>query len=196
MKNKFYFVLIILFLTVHSFAQNDLSKLDGYKVIYLPYHFSNTISYIFDKFRSVGFKVYTDESTLKADKDVIIDPGLILTCQVDQSYSYPHTTIGIKLANIKSETLYQRTENTTSKSFVSFDVNKDQKWVIDKLFEPLYSYSFDIRKSLAVVEINNLPVVEMTNWTENSIKSYLSSNNLDPIEGIYKSYQEDRRRLR
>jgi len=35
------------------------------------------------------------------------------------------------------------------------------------------------------------PSIEKTEETEESIKSYLSINKLDPIEGIYKSYQYD-----
>jgi hypothetical protein len=37
----------------------------------------------------------------------------------------------------------------------------------------------------------NLPVLELTGLTEDSIKSYLTTRKLDPIEGIYKSYQSD-----
>ncbi|WP_118972810.1 S1C family serine protease [Taibaiella koreensis] len=38
----------------------------------------------------------------------------------------------------------------------------------------------------------NKPVApESTRWTEDTIRAYLSSKKIDPIEGIYKSYQRD-----
>jgi S1-C subfamily serine protease len=47
------------------------------------------------------------------------------------------------------------------------------------------SYQFDNK----LTPQPSLPEVEKTNDTEESIKKYLLSNSLDPIEGIYKSYQ-------
>lgn len=193
MKKLFCIILQILLMTSNAFSQKDLSILNGYKIVYLPYEFSNEISYISDKFQKIGFKVYTDESSKNADADYMSDPSIMIVCQVVHDYSYPHTTIGIKLVNIKSETLFQKTENTRGKAFVSFDVDKDQKWVIDKLLEPFqnFKYSFDKRKSIAEIETEKLPTLELTGLTEDSIKSYLSSHQLDPIEGIYKSYQTE-----
>lgn len=191
MKKIFYIILQILLMTSNAFSQKDLSKLNGYKIVYLPYEFSNEISYISEKFQEIGFKVYTDESSMKGDADYINDPGITILCQVVNDYNYPHTTIGIKILNIKSEALFQKTENTRGKAFVSFDVDKDQKWVIDKLFEPFqnFKHSFDKSKSLAIIETEKLPTLELTGLSEDSIKSYLLSRQLDPIEGIYKSYQ-------
>lgn len=192
MKNKLLVFLLVAIATITTVvSQNSLSPLNGYKLIFLPYELSNITGHIHDKFHDLGFKVLTDEATLKGNIDYKKDPSLTLICQVEHSYDYPHTTIGIKLVNAKTEILFQGNEDTRGKAFVSFDINKDQRWVIDKIFEPFrsFKYSFDLSKSLSVIQIKNLPTLELTGWTEESIKSHLTSSKLDPIEGIYKSYQ-------
>lgn len=195
MKNKLLVFLLVAFIMITTtvFSQNSLSALNGYKLIFLPYELSNITGHIHDKFYDLGFKVLTDEATLKGNIDYKKDPSLTLICQIEHSYDYPHTTIGIKLVNAKTEVLFQGNEDTRGKTFVSFDVNKDQRWVIDKIFEQFrsFKYSFDLSQSLSVIEIKNLPRLELTGWTEESIKSHLTSSKPDPIEGIYKSYQTE-----
>jgi S1-C subfamily serine protease len=194
MKKVICNVIIILISITNANSQYDMSNLNGYKIVYLPYKFSSMIQYISEEFKRIGYKVYNDEISLKGDADYKEDAGITLICQVDHDYSYPHTTISIKLINIRSETLFQESGNTRGKAFVSFDVEKDQKWVIDKLFEPFrkFRYSYDLSKSLNEIATRNLPKLELTGLTEDSIKSVLSSRKADPIEGIYKSYQNDR----
>lgn len=53
---------------------------------------------------------------------------------------------------------------------------------IDKM-----NYTFDSRMTPEII----LPDVESTLQTEETIKTYLLSNKLDPLEGIYKSYQSE-----
>ena len=189
MKRPVILLLMMLLASTTINAQNDLSKLNGYKIVIIPYEFSELVSRLSQKFQDIGFKVYTDQSGINGDVELKKDPGIALQCEVSHSYAYPHTTMGIKLINAKSEIVFQKVENSKGKSFVSFNLVDDQRWVLDKIFEAFKSfrYSFDISKSLS----GNLPPVEKTDWTEESIKSYIASSKIDQIEGIYKSYQND-----
>lgn len=189
MKRTVIILLMMLLASSAINAQNDLSKLNGYKIVIIPYEFSELVSDLSQKFQDIGFKVYTDQSGINGDVELKNDPGIALRCEVSHSYAYPHTTMGIKLINAKSEIVFQKVENSKGKKFVSFNLVDDQRWVLDKIFESFksYKYSFDISKSLA----GTLPPVEKTDWTEESIKSYIASSNIDQIEGIYKSYQNE-----
>jgi S1-C subfamily serine protease len=54
-----------------------------------------------------------------------------------------------------------------------------------------YIYSFDESRTIDKQFEKNLPILELTGLTEDSIKAYLTERKIDPIEGIYKSYQSD-----
>lgn len=56
---------------------------------------------------------------------------------------------------------------------------------LDDITSNHYSYNSSLTPQI------QLPDVEKTTETEESIKAYLTSNKIDPIEGIYKSYQSD-----
>ena len=182
--------MVLFFCVVGVQGQNILSNLNGYKIIYVPYQFNELVSYLSSKFREIGFKVYTDETALQGDTDYQMDPYLVLICQLETSYSYPHTTISVQLSNAKSQIVFQQTSNTRGKKFVSFNLVQDQNWVIDRIFDQFrtFRYSFDEKKSIG----GSLPSLEQTSWTEESLKEYLRNNVIDQIEGIYKSYQTDK----
>ena len=193
MKSKFILFLLMLLLIGKIYGQKDINDLNGYKIVFLPYQFSSIVSSVENKFKDIGFKVFRDEVLLKSDDDFKNDPNLALICQINHTYSYPHTTIGIKLINANNEVLFEKTENSRGKSFVSFNIENDQKWVIDKIFSEFdnFNYRFNTELSLSNQLLKDLPDVEITDETEESLKEYYSNNRLNPIEGIYKSYKAD-----
>ncbi len=189
---KVWLVAVTICLSFLDGLSQDMKQLNGYKVVYLPYQFNTIVSQLELRFNEMGFKVYHEESKLLADEDVKDDPLIVLIGQVTHSYSYPHTTLNLQLINFKEQVLFNRTADTRGKSFVSFDLAKDQRWVVDKLFESFGSFrlKFDPAITLSKRIESELPEVETTNETEESIKEYLSRNTLDPIEGIYKSVSD------
>jgi len=192
MKSKFSLFLLIILLSGKIYGQN-IDDLNGYKIVFLPYQFSSIVNSVEDKLKEIGFKVFREESLLNNDVDFKNDPNLALICQINHDYNYPHTTIGIKLINKNNTVIFEKTANSRGKSFVSFNIENDQKWVIDKIFSEFYNFNYRFNKELSLSNIllQNLPEVEKTDETEESLKEYYLNNQLNTIEGIYKSYQAD-----
>jgi S1-C subfamily serine protease len=193
MINKYSLILVMFYLVgINSYGQN-LYDLNGYKIIYLPYEFNSLVNSVEVRLKEIGLKVYRDENQLKSDSDFKSDPSLTLQCKITHDYNYPHTTIGIQLINAINAVIFERTESTRGKSFVSFNVESDEKWVVERIFREFdnFKYQFDGKSSLSKRIEENLPVLELTGLTEDSIKSYLTTRKIDLIEGIYKSYQSD-----
>ncbi len=175
-------LIFILLLQCSSFSQTEI---DGYKIIYLERGPSNIVDYTAKKFEQFGLRVHTSQTTLKNDELFNTDRGLALSCNFEHNYNYPHTWIRISLYNTNNELIYQKEDNTRGKTFTSFSVKKDQRWVVDKLLKPLSNYKFRSDKTLKSEFINNLPKREVLDYDEEALKTYYDNNKTDPIEGIY-----------
>ncbi len=178
---------IVLLVSIKSYSQN----LDGFK-----YVFVQTLTYqnggidnwgISSKIRSTfekkGFVVLTETSELPAE--LIQDPCLAFVCYI----SHTNVEIGtnyvtITLKDCKNQILYANTGSAMGWS-VQDDYNKATKRAISTIES--IKYNFDPIKTPHI----EIPVVEKTTETEESIRRYLSTNKIDPIEGIYKTYQGD-----
>ncbi len=191
MKKSILTCLAILLVSAFSFGQ----ILDGYKYVYVPtLTYTNGGSDIWNisgmlrtSFSNKGFIVLTENST--PPEEVKKDPCLLLTCEI----SHTNVTSGVNkvtitLKNCKEEVVHSNTAGAMGLSMQA-DYNKATK----KAFSEINSmkYSFNPAKTVAKDFEKSLPTLELTGITEDSIKSYLTNNKIDPIEGIYKSYQSE-----
>ena len=177
----------LLLIVVTTFGQT----LDGYKYVYVQ-----TLTYQNDRtdiwdissklqtyFTNKGFIVLTKSTTLP--KEIRQYPCLLLGCLINHTnVVYGTNEVTITLKNCKDEVVHSNTGGAAGWS-VQDDFNKATKRAFSEINR--MSYSFNPSKTPQI----EFPKVEQTNETEKTIKNYLLSNKLDPIEGIYKSYQSD-----
>ena len=185
-KNLITFILFFL-LTMHSIGQNN-TFLNGYKyaqVGVLKYPEGRTDNYgitskLMSNLNKKGFFVLPDDNN-SWPTEAKVNTCLILFC-------YPHTsgssTVGLTIKNCKNETIFE--EESTSINWID-DYQDNYNRAFSKCWKIFdnYLYHFDASKTPE----EEFPTVEKTNETEESIRTYLTSNKLDPIEGIYNSYQ-------
>lgn len=187
MNQKIRLLLILSLLSTVSFAQ----LLDGYKYVYvqtLTYNNGRTdiwsiSSKLRASFSKLGMIVLTESSN--APEDYEKEPCILVRCFIDHtSVQSGVNEVTITLKNCKDEVVHTNTGSAMGLSLQD-DFNKATKRAFSKLesinynFNPANTPQFDF------------PNVEKTDENYETIKSYLSSNKIEPIEGIYKSYQTD-----
>lgn len=191
MTKIFISCLTTLLLAISTLGQT----LDGYKYIYVP-----TLTYtnggadnwnisgmLRTWFSDKGFVVMTENSS--PTEELKKDPCLLLTCEINHTNVISGTNrVTVTLNNCQQAVVYSKTGSAMGWSLQD-DYNKATK----RAFEDIksMSYTFNPEKTVAKVLEKSLPTLELTGLTEDDIKKYLSENKLDPIEGIYKSYQSD-----
>lgn len=191
MKKVFVTCLTIFVLKISSIGQT----LDGYKYVFVPtlkYTSGGTdiwnISGMLRKwFSDKGFIVLSENST--PTDELKKDPCLMLTCEVNHTnVTYGTNRVTIILKNCEEQSLYSKTGGAMGLSMQD-DYNKATK----RAYEDIKSmkYAFNPEKTFSKELEKSLPTLELTGLTEENIKKYLTENKLDPIEGIYKSYQTD-----
>lgn len=187
MNKKIKILLSLLIITVTTFGQT----LDGYKYVYvqtLTYQNGGTdiwgiSSKLRTYFSNKGFTVLTEASTPPIE--VRENPCLLLRCLINHTnIVYGTNEVTISLQNCKDKVVISNTGGATAKS-VQDDFNKATKKAFSVI--ELMSYNFNPNKTPQF----DFPIVEKTSETEESIKAYLIASKIDPIEGIYKSYQSD-----
>lgn len=173
-------------LSLTGFGQS----LNGYKYVFIPtlrygtngidnYNISGSLQKYFSE---KGFIVLT-ETTKELPKEVKDEPCILLLGQIDPTYTFSGVyTVSLILRNCKLEIVYS--EKGIASSWSSQD---DYKKATKKSFGKIekMSWHFDSTKTPHL----EFPPVEQTKETEESMKTYLSKNKLDPIEGIYKPFQ-------
>jgi S1-C subfamily serine protease len=92
--------------------------------------------------------------------------------------------VNIKFKNCNDEIIYS-VEKTAFNGYRTTSGNLES--ALDKCLKEISAIPYYYYPSLTPQL--DLPAVEETNEDEGTIKKYLSSNNLDALEGIYKSYQ-------
>lgn len=194
MKRSLTTIILLFLLTTFSIGQNT-NLLDGYKYVFVPtltYTDGNTdiwnISTMLKTFFSEkGFVVLT-EKTLN-NSEVKKNPCLLLRCKVTHTNVYSGVNnVTITLLNCKEEAVI-----TNTGSAMGWSLQDDYNKATRRAFSVINNmdYSFNYSKTIAKIIEKDLPTLELTGLTEDSIKKYLSNHNLDPIEGIYKSYQAE-----
>jgi len=196
-SNMHYNKLLIIFfsiLNLQVFSQNC----DGYKYVYVPDLIYNEGIDIYDvskfvreQLKEKGFEIIDIKSP---PKDLQENQCLLLQCLIKTSTGSAPDAFGGTATTGVVEIVLMNCENV--------DVYKDigttqygrpwnivfQKSVSRALKNLTYSYNPNSFKH----EIKPLfPKVENTYETDETLKEYFSSNVLEPIEGIYKSYQSD-----
>lgn len=187
MNKQIKLLITMLFVAVTTFGQT----LDGYKYVYvqtLTYKNGGTdiwgiSSKLRTGFANKGFIVLTENSI--PPKEIEQDPCLVLSCFINHTnFVYGTNEVTITLENCKNEVVLTNTGGAAAMS-VQDDFNKATKRAFS-IIENM-EYTFNPLKTPQI----EFPIVEKTTETEESIKSYLTSNKIDRIEGIYKSYQSD-----
>lgn len=92
------------------------------------------------------------------------------------------STLTIK--NCKNEIVYS---NEASASHYGYQFDDNVQMAFRRSYKPIEK--FDYFFSPTLTPTIEYPKVENTGETENSLKSYFDKNQLDPLEGIYQSYQ-------
>lgn len=176
-----------LLLAIFGSAQQ---RLDGYRYIVvqtLTYQNGGIDSYgicasLTNYFQSMGISILSsDYKTWPADAKG--DLCLVAFCS---PFTSGQSTVGFTIRNCKNEVIYD--EKSTSLNWtndIQNNFNRALKNCLEKLDKRQYSFNGNLTPVLP------LPEVEKTNETEASIKTYLTSNSVSVLEGIYKSYQTD-----
>ena len=199
MKNRYHILFICLFLSATSYAQNH-SFLNAFKyAVVSPLTYtdgSRDIHGIESKATSSlnanGVQTLSAENSENWPEDALLEPCLVALITISEG-KLPNEwncgSVQIKISNCKNEIISN--ELVKSKNAMCTHPYNCcySKWAIAvSSYFSGFTYKYD--SSLNKLK-TTLPEVEQTNETEGSIKAYLSSNKLDPIEGIYKSYQSD-----
>jgi hypothetical protein len=183
---------LLFMIAVISYSQN----FNGYKYVLVPnltyqngsddiYGISNTIR---KALSSKGFVVLNGDENLYP-KELKSNRCLLLICYANHNIGsniFDPYTINLTFKNCKNETVY------SANGDAFFGLVSVQQNLLNALNKALYyiavtSYSFNPNST----PVFNFPDVESTSETEDNIKEYLLKNPLDPLEGIYKSYQDD-----
>jgi S1-C subfamily serine protease len=166
------------------------ASLNGYKYVFVP-----TIKYAdgsVDRFGVIahlrqffvqkGFIVLMEGST--PPQEVQNDPCLLLNCSVEHSTgALESSKVTITLMNCNREVVFSNTAKSVGWAYQDAADN-----AVKKAFAPIYSFPY--KYDASATPAFNSPEVEKTSETEESIRAYLTTSHLDPIEGIYNSYQD------
>ncbi len=189
MKKTIYLISFLLLIAQPGFAQKK-DVLNGYKYIYVPtltynngsldiWGISSSLS---NYFSNKGFGILNEKVTSNSETNY--DPCIIIWCEINHSNvtRIGHNKVTITLKNCKQELVYSNTSSGIG-STMQDDFNKALKKLYKELDDLKYQFNAQLTPELI------FPKVETTTETESSVKSYFDKNKLNPIEGIYKSYQ-------
>ena len=186
-KTVLFLIFGIIFTASHSFAQ----LLNGYKYIAiqsLKYQNGNSdvwniANSLRTSFADLGIIVLPEFGDMP--KDLENDPCLMIRCFISHTNVTSGTNeVTISLKNCKNEVIFSNKGGAMGWSLQD-DFNKATR----RAFSPLLDLEYNFNSSLTP-EID-FPEVEKTIETEETIKAYLLKSKIDPIEGIYKSYQSE-----
>lgn len=174
MKNIMCFLFLVLSIT--SFAQ----KLDGYNCIFLNSHTNNQWGLddrIKEAFIEKGFKVITSREELSK-----VPNERMATLELTYSFTvkYGGTPFKFILTNMLGEKIFEA-EGVGNTMAAKADANRACKRALGKMQKIPYSFNPSKTPKLPT------PDTDKSTWTETQIREYLSSSNIDDIEGIYKN---------
>ena len=171
---------IISFLFAMSSIMSFAQQLDGYNCIFLNSHTNNQWGLddrIKSSFIEKGFKVVTsrDEISKKPNERLAT---LALTYSFEIKYG--GTPFNFKLVNMLGEKVFEA-EGVGNTMSAKADANRACKRALGKMEKLPYKYDPSKTPKLPT------PTTEKSSWTDSQIKDYLSSADIDEIEGIYKN---------
>lgn len=171
---------VISFLFAMSSIMSFAQQLDGYNCIFLNSHTNNQWGLddrIKSSFIEKGFKVVTSQDEISKNPN-----ERLATLELTYSFEikYGGTPFNFKLVNMLGEKVFEA-EGVGNTLSAKADANRACKRALGKM-EAL-SYNYDPSKTPKLPT----PTTEKSSWTESKIKEYLSSVEIDEIEGIYKN---------
>lgn len=179
---------LIVLLTALNLNGQDLS---GFKYVFVPtltYQNGGTdiwsiSSKLRTSFGQKGFIVLNESST--APQELNNDPCLLLRCFIDHT----NVTSGTNSVTLTLKDCNNRVILSSKGSAMGWSVQDDFNKATRRAFQDIDNrpYRFNSSKTPKL----DLPAVEKTEETEQSLTEYFDSNSLDEIEGIYKSYQSE-----
>ena len=195
MKKRLTFLLLFL-KTLIVIGQSEVTVLDCYKYVYLaPLTYNDGSndkwgirSQIKEKLYVSGLSVL-ETTTPPQGEDVCLVVACFIT-HTNNAYQSTSDYVYLKFINCTNQVIYS-SQGATGVFVTSFQQGWRKATKAATSDFNYYKHTFNESKSLTKQIEKNLPKLELTGLTEDSIKSYLTSNKLDPIEGIYKSYQSE-----
>jgi S1-C subfamily serine protease len=185
-------IILVFILTLSSdlFAQENPNVLNGYKfavVDILKYDNSaldvwGISSQVLFALKQKGFIILRNEEDIKR-----IEPPLNEILYVFINHSQICEGCGPKKVNLTFKNYNDEVVYTSQGSGICVvglqcEVDKATK----KALSGIYTFNYRFNSSLSPLF---LPITEKTNESEQNLKEYFNNNNLNQIEGIYKSFQ-------
>lgn len=196
-------LVILTALSKLNIAQNDIGNLNGYKYFFLPkMEYNNGSEDIWGinkiiKQSLINSNLKVTDNLNSLPNEIKIEPCLICTCKVSHSENNVGSAVTagpeyvyVEFKNCNNEIIYkQQAKASTSWAGLRYAF----KTAANKAMKDFYYYRHTFLKNKSVMSktISELPPVEKTNETESSLTEYYDSNNLEEIEGIYKSMGEN-----
>lgn len=189
MKSRYIVFFALLFGTILN--GQSINTLNGYKYVVvdvLQYQNGGTDIWgisarLMNLFEAKGFKVIRSVENLP--QELVNNPCLVIRCFIDHSNVISGTNeVRITLKNCQDKVVY-----TNSGGAMGWSLQDDYNKATKKAFLEIENFDYKYN-SLLTPEIQ-YPRVESVNESESSLKNYLDTNKIDPIEGIYQSYSGD-----
>ena len=162
--------------SIMAFAQ----QLDGYNRVFLNSHTNNQWG-LDDRIKSSlvkkGFEVVLSRDDIPATPSERL-ATLELTYHFEVRYG--GTPFIFKMTNMLGEKVFE-VEGVGNTMSAKADVNRGCRRALEKIED--MPYKFDPSKTPQLPT----PTISKSSWTEKQIRDYLSSSELNPIEGIYKN---------
>ena len=198
-----YFIIIIVFFSSNICLSQELNLnappssfyansqwTSGYNNIYYvdfkwnqkPDNYFGITSAVLSRFRDIGFSYYkspADGDFSGIPPEVVYNEcrSLFLQAQVTP------TQLNIKFFNCKNKVVYTASASLPKRS-TDWRITY-QKVINNKIFKtnkfPRHKFDSNLTPEISY------PVLEVTDESEETMRSYFESNIIDPIEGIYKS---------
>ena len=184
-------IVFILFFFIQF--ESHSQYLNGYKYIYVPnlkYNDGSVNKYsvnskLISIFQTKGFIAYNDDNALNYKDEVqnnrcqFLSSNVKLDWKVEGAYGGTRLYMTLSLINCNNKVVVTKTVN-----YKGLDRTADVRKCISKIYNFFYSIPYNFIPSLTPKL--NLPEVENTGESEESLISYYKNNIIDDIEGIYK----------
>jgi S1-C subfamily serine protease len=186
MKKTFFTVLALLAIT-NALCQN----FNGFKYVLVPtltYKNGETdiwgiSSKLRTSFSQKGFIVLNEDSSPL--QEFQNNPCLLLFCFIDHT----NVTTGTNSVTLTLKDCNGHVVMSSTGSAMGWSVQDDFNKATRRAFQKIDNISYKFN-ALATPKLD-LPEVEKTDETEQSMVQYFDKNSIDEIEGIYKSYQSE-----
>jgi S1-C subfamily serine protease len=195
MKQKIFVALLLILFKFVASGQSGIESINGFKYAYvniLLYENNNVdiygiTEYAKNELTKKGM-IVLDNDQRNWPQEAKLNPCLIGQWFLSHSPgSIPNSAKGgYVVKNCLNEIVY---ENYSLASHFGYYFDKNSPLSVEKSFKPIRSLKYKFDEDLTPKI--KFPTVETSDETEETIKKYLTSNKIDPIEGIYKSYQND-----